>query len=109
MKISYGRGLYKRIEGGKETQYAGEVILDDVKIYINKKADSSISLDRIEEIKKTRKGIEIKVVPSSSFGYKVLMEGKDLKRLLNDLLVLKDFKRVWINKWKAKDFWKRFR
>jgi len=109
MKISYGKGLYRRLEGGRETIYTGEVILNHVKIYIDGKTDSFISLDRIEDIKKTKKGIEIKVVPSGSFIYTVLMEGQGIKRLLDDLLLLKGFKKVWIGKWKAKDFWKRFR
>jgi len=109
MKINYGRGLYKRLEGGKETTYTGKVMLDDVKIYIDGKADSFISLDRIEEIKKTKRSIEIKIVPSGSFTYKVLLQGEGTERLLDDFLTLKGFKKVWINKWKAKDFWKRFK
>jgi len=109
MKISYGRGLYKRLEGGKETTYAGEVVLDDVKIYIDGKTDSFISLDRIEEIRKTGRGIEIKIIPSCAFAYKVLIQGEEIERLLDDLLTLKEFKKVWINKWKIKDFWKTFK
>ncbi len=109
MKISYGKGVYLRLEGGRETRYTGEVTLDEVKIYIDGEADSFISLDRIEEIKKTKGGIEMEIAPSSSFSYKVLLQGEGIKRLLSDLLILKRFKRVWINKWKAKDFWRRFR
>ena len=109
MKISYGKGLYLRLEGGRQTRYTGEITLDEVKIYINGEADSFISLDRIEKIKKTKKGIEMEIAPSSSFSYKVLLQGEGIKRLLSDLLILKRFKRVWINKWKAKDFWRRFR
>ncbi|MCD6471508.1 hypothetical protein J7K55_00025 [Candidatus Aerophobetes bacterium] len=109
MKISYGEGLYRRLEGGRETTYMGKVMLDDVKIYIDEKADSFISLDRIEEIRKRKKGIEIKIVPSCSFAYTVLMQGQGIGRLLDDLIILKGFKKIWISKWKAKDFWKRFR
>lgn len=109
MKISYGKGLYKRLEGGKETTYTGEVILNDVKIYIDGKADSFISLDRIEEIKKRKGGLEMKIVPSVSFTYTALIQGQGTERLLDDLLLLKGFKKVWIGRWKAKDFWKRFR
>lgn len=109
MKISYGKGLYKRLEGGKETTYAGRIMLDDVKIYIDRKTDSFISLDRIEEIRKTKRGIELRIVPSGSFAYKVLMQGEGIEKLLADLLIYKKFRKVWINKWKAKDFWKRFR
>mgnify|MGYP001063863315 CR=1 FL=1 len=109
MKISYGKGLYRRLEGGKETAYTGEVILNNVKIYIDGKVDSFVSLDRVEEVKKTKKGMEMKVVPSGSFAYTVLMEGQGIKRLLGDLLLFKGFKKVWIGKWKAKDFWKKFR
>jgi len=109
MKINYGKGLYTRLEGGRETKYTGEIVLNNVKIYINGEVDSFISLDRIEEIKKIKKGVEIKIVPSSSFAYRVLMQGEGTKKLLSDLLILKRFKRVWINKWRAKDFWKRFR
>ena len=109
MKISYGKGLYLRLEGGRETRYTGEVTLDEVKIYIDGEVDSFISLDRIEQIKKIRKGMEMEIAPSSSFSYRVLLQGEGMKRLLGDLLILKGFKRVWINKWKAKDFWRRFR
>ncbi|MCD6318685.1 hypothetical protein J7M02_06420 [Candidatus Aerophobetes bacterium] len=109
MKINYGKGLYRRLEGGKETIYTGEVVLNNVKVYIDGEVDSFISLDRIEEIKKAKKGVEMKIVPSSSFAYRVLIQGEGIKRLLSDLLILKRFKRVWINKWRAKDFWKRFR
>jgi len=109
MKISYGKGLYRRLEGRKETTYTGEVILNDVKIYIDGKTDSFISLDRVEEIKKIKRGMEMKIVSSGSFAYTVLMQGQGIGRLLDDLLLLKGFKKVWIGKWKAKDFWKRFR
>ncbi|MEA1963680.1 MAG: hypothetical protein U9O41_00895 [Candidatus Aerophobetes bacterium] len=109
MKISYGKGLYKRSEGGKETTYTGEVILNDVKIYIDGKADSFISLNRIEEIKKRKGKLEMKIVPSVSFTYTALIQGQGTERLLDDLLLLKGFKKVWIGRWKAKDFWKRFR
>ena len=109
MKINYGKGLYRRLEGGKETIYTGEVVLNNVKVYIDGEVDSFISLDRIEEIKKAKGGVEMKIVPSSSFAYRVLIQGEGIKRLLSDLLILKRFKRVWINKWRAKDFWKRFR
>jgi len=109
MKISYGKGLYRRLEGGKETIYTGKVILDNVKIYMDGKTDSFISLDRIEEIRKRKKGIEMKIVPSGSFAYTVFMEGEGIGRLLDDLLLLRGFKKIWIGKWKAKDFWKRLR
>lgn len=109
MKIRYGKGVYRRLEGGKKTRYAGEVMLDDVKIYIDGRTDSFISLERIEEIRKMRRGMEIKIVPSCSFAYRVLMEGEGIERLLDDLLMLKRFRRVWINKWRAKHFWKMFR
>jgi len=109
MKISYGRGLYKRQEAGKETVYAGEMVLDDVKICIDGKPDSFILLDRIEEIRKKRGRIEIYVISSGAFAYKVLMQGKGIERLLDDLLAVRNFRRVWINKWKAKDFWKELR
>ena len=109
MKISYGKGLYIRLEGGRKTMYAGEVVLNNVKVYIDGKVDSFTSLDRIEKMKKTRKGIEMENVSSSSFAYKVLLQGEGIKRLLGDPLLRKMFKRVWINKWMAKNFWKRFR
>ncbi|NQS88580.1 hypothetical protein HQ584_02155 [Patescibacteria group bacterium] len=109
MKINYGKGLYVRLEGEEKTVYAGEVVLNKVKIYIDGKTDSFISLDRIEQIKKTKKYIEMEIVSSSSFAYRVLIQGEGIKGLLEDLLILKRFKRVWINKWRAKNFWKRFR
>ena len=89
MKIGYDKGLYLRLEGGRETRYTGGVTLDEVKIYINGEADSFISLDRIEKMKKTRKGIEMEIVSSSSFAYKVLIEGEGIKRLFGDLLLRK--------------------
>ena len=106
MKIKYGRGVYTRLEGGKKTTYTGELVLDEVKIYIEGKVDSSISLDRIEEIKKTKKGIEMEIIPSSySFAYKVLVQGKEVRRLLDDLLTFKEFEKVWWrNKWRARHF-----
>jgi len=106
MKIKYGRGVYTRLEGGKKTTYTGELVLDKVKIYIEGKVDSFISLDRIREIKRTKKSIEIEIIPSSySFAYKVLVQGKEIERLLSDLLTLKEFEKVlWRNKWKAGAF-----
>ncbi|MCD6232256.1 hypothetical protein J7K28_06520 [Candidatus Aerophobetes bacterium] len=107
MKISYGKGTYIRFEGREGTTYRGEIVLDDVKIYIDGKPDSSISLDLIREMKKTKEGIEMEIIPSYSFAYKVLISGEGVKRLLSDLLIFKRFKKVWINKWKAIDFGKR--
>ena len=104
MKIRYGRGVYTRLEGGKKTTYTGELVLDKVKVYIEGKIDSSISLDRIREIKKTKGGIEMEIIPSSySFAYRVLMQGKEVERLLDDLLTLKEFKKVsWKKRWRAR-------
>jgi len=106
MKIRYGRGVYTRLEGCKKTAYTGELVLDKVKIYIDGKIDSFISLDRIREIKKTKGGIEMEIIPSSySFAYRVLMQGKEVERLLDDILTLKEFEKVWWkNKWRAKHF-----
>lgn len=106
MKIKYGRGVYTRLEGGKKTTYTGELVLDKVKICIEGKVDSSISLDRIREIKRTKKSIEMEIIPSSySFAYKVLLQGREVRRLLDDLLTLKEFKKaLWRNKWEARCF-----
>lgn len=98
--------MYTRLEGGKRTIYSGELVLDEVKIYIEGEVDSSISLDRIREIKKTKKGIEMEIIPSSySFAYKVLIQGKGVERLLDDLLTFKEFEKVWWrNEWRARHF-----
>ena len=102
MKIRYGKGVYRRLEVGKETTYTGEVVLDDVKIYIDGEPDSFIPLDRIEEIEKTKKSLEMKIVPSYPFSYEVWLQGDGMERLLDDLLVLKHFEKLWWkNKWKA--------
>ena len=45
MKISYGKGLYLRLEGGRETRYTGEVTLDEVKIYIDGELKATQPLD----------------------------------------------------------------
>jgi hypothetical protein len=103
MKIKYGKGTYRRLEGGKETTYTGEVVLNDVKIYIDGEPDSFIPLDRIEEIEKTRKSLEMKIVPSYPFAYEVQLQGEGMERLLDDLLVLRSFQKLrWKNKWKAR-------
>jgi len=104
MKISYGKGIYTRFEGREGTTYKGEIVLDDVKIYIDGKPDSSISLDLIREIKKTKEGIEMEIVPTYPLAYKIFISGEGVKRLLSDLLIFKRFKKVWRNKWKAMDF-----
>ncbi len=102
MKIRYGKGVYRRLEGGKETTYTGEVVLNDVKIYIDGEPDSFIALDRIEEIGKAKKNLVIKIVPSYAFTYEVRLQGEGMERLLDDLLLLKPFGKLWWkNKWKA--------
>lgn len=100
MKMRYGKGIYKRLEGGKETSYTGELTLNDVKIYMDGEPDSFIALDRIEQINKTKKSLKMKIVPSHPFAYDVWLQGEGTERLLDDLLVLKpSFKKVW---WKEK-------
>ncbi|TET48585.1 hypothetical protein E3J59_00420 [Candidatus Aerophobetes bacterium] len=102
MKIRYGKGVYRRLEGGKETTYTGEVVLNDVKIYIDGEPDSFIALDRIEEIEKAKKSLGMKIVPSYPFTYEVRLQGEGMERLLDDLLILKPFGKLWWkNKWKA--------
>ena len=103
MKIRYGKGVYRRLEGGKETTYTGEVALDNVKIYIDGEPDSFIALDRIEEIEKTKKSLGMKIVPSYPFTYGVWLQGAGMERLLDDLLLLKPFEKLWWKKkWKAR-------
>jgi len=103
MRIRYGKGIYRRLEGGKETAYNGEVVLNDVKIYIDGEPDSFIALDRIEEIEKTKKSLGMKIVPSYSFAYEVRLQGEGMERLLYDLLLLRSFQKLWWkNKWKAR-------
>jgi len=103
MKIRYGKGVYRRLEGGKETTYTGEVALDHVQMYIDGVPDSFIPLDRIEEIEKTKKSLGMKIVPSYPFTYGVWLQGEGMERLLDDLLVLKPFEKLWWKKkWKAR-------
>ena len=103
MKIRYGKGVYRRLEGGKETTYTGEVALDHVQMYIDGVPDSFIPLDRIEEIEKTKKSLGMKIIPSYPFAYEVRLQGEGMERLLDDLLVLKPFEKLWWkNKWKAR-------
>jgi len=103
MKMRYGKGIYKRLEGGKETTYTGELTLNDVKIYMDGEPDSFIALDRIEQINKTKKSLKMKIVPSHPFAYDVWLQGEGTERLLDDLLVLKpSFKKVrWKEKWRS--------
>ena len=102
MKIDYGKGSYRRLEGGKVTSYDGLLILDSVKICIDGEPDSFIPLDKIEQVDKSKDTLQMKIVPSYPLAYQVLLQGQGIVKLLDDLLVLKSFKKLrWKNRWRA--------
>ncbi|MFH1856594.1 MAG: hypothetical protein ABH836_05125 [Candidatus Omnitrophota bacterium] len=103
MEREYAEGFY--IESSKK--YEGVIAVDGSKLYLKtgqgNLTDTYLPLDKIQKIKKLRRGIEITVKLSAVNGYMAVIRSKKqplaglIKYLVNKLNMKKKFlKREWI-------------
>ena len=98
MEFSYGQGRY--MEGARD--YKGEMSLSEHKLYLRDSGgditQTYIPLDKIERLRKTRKGIEVHIRPSVSFRYVAHLTGdkKHLSELAHDIVQRRGLKKQFL-------------
>ena len=98
MEFSYGQGIY--IEDDKKLE--GRIILSEHKLYLKgidgDLAQTYIPLEKIELLRRTRKGVEVHVRPTISSRYVALFKGekKYLSELVRDLVQRRGLKKQFL-------------
>ena len=100
MKNIFGEGYY--IEGSKS--YKGKIAVDEHKFYLigpeGDFAQSYVPLGKIERIRQTRQGVELRVKLSAANSFNALIKGKrqELSKLVKYLVRKLNLKKKFLKK-----------
>ena len=100
MEFAYGNGVYT--EG--EKKFEGKIVLSEHKLFLKGAegdlAQTFVPLEKIEKIKKVRRGIEVHVRPSLTYRYCAVFSGeaRHINELVKDIVEQRGLKKRFLLK-----------